>query len=204
MIWGKSRKMPASVTEYGSSVWRETMKVTKYALIIGAALGAVSAQAQFGAVSKSDLEMSGNKQGVYINYSPFARYSASGGGTSNGYLLSLEKSISAGKNGPNVLGGFFSRAAGANLYMIDYRFYIEPDASIALGILGGDGFSGKNDFAAVYFKELQKSKDNAIEVAIGGGAYYDSSNKKFNLTAAIKASYPIQSGFSIDASSRRK
>jgi hypothetical protein len=176
------------------------MKVTKYAIVIGAALGAVSAQAQFGAVSKSDLDMTGNKQGVYLNYSPFARYSVSGGGSSNGYLLSAEKVIGEGKFGPNVLGGFFSRASGSNLYMIDYKMYVDADSSVALGVLGGDGFNGKNDFAGMYFRELPKSKDNPLEVAVGAGVYYDSSSTNLNLTAALKLSYPLQNGFSIDGS----
>lgn len=176
------------------------MKVTKYAIVIGAAIAAVSAQAQFGAVHKADIDMSGNKQGVYLNYSPFARYSASGGGSANGYVLSVEKGISEGKFGPNILGGFFSRASGSNLYMIDYKMYIDEDASVMVGILGGDGFSGKNDFAAMYFKELPKQNENPLEIAVGAGAYYDSSSSNLNITAALKLSYPIQNGFSIDGS----
>ena len=176
------------------------MKVTKYALVIGAALVAVSAHAQFGAFSKSDLDTSGNKQGVYLNYSPFARYSASGGGSANGYLFAVEKGISQGKNGPNVLGGFFSRAGGANLYEIMYRMYMDADSSVGLGVLGGDGFNGKNDFAGIYFKDLPKSKDMPLAVQVGAGVYYDSNASKANLTAAVRGSYMIQSGFSIDAS----
>ncbi len=176
------------------------MEVTKLTLVIGAAVVAVSAHAQFGAVSKSDLEASGNKQGLYLSYSPFARYSASGGGTSNGFLISAEKAISQGKNGPNVLGGFYSRASGSSLYEISYRMYIDTDASIGLGILGGDGFSGKNDFTAIYFKDLPKSQGTPIALQIGAGVYYDSLAKKANLTAALRASYPFQNGFSIDAS----
>lgn len=192
--------MRASVTEYGSSVRKETMEVTKLTLVIGAAVVAVSAHAQFGAVSKADLEASGNKQGVYLSYSPFARYSASGGGTANGYLISVEKAISQGKNGPNVLGGFFSRASGSNLYEISYRMYLDADSSVGLGILGGDGFAGKNDFSAIYFKDLPKSNGTPIALQVGAGVYYDSVGSKANLTAAIRASYPIQNGFSVDAS----
>jgi hypothetical protein len=176
----------------------KTMKVTKYALVIGAALGAVSANAQFGAVSKSDLDTSGGKQGVYLSYSPFARFSG-GGSSSNGYMISAEKAISEGKNGPNVLGAFYSRVGGSGFYQISYRMYMTEDASVALGILGGDGFS-KNDFSAMYFKELPKSNGNPLMLSVGGGIYYDSSNSSANLSAAVKASYPVQNGFSVDAS----
>lgn len=174
------------------------MKVTKYAIVIGAALVAVSAQAQFGAVSKSDLDTSGGKQGVFLSYSPFARASG-GGSTENGYLFSAEKAISEGKFGPNVLGGFFARIGGSNLYQISYRMYMTEDASVALGVLGGDGLS-KNDFSAMYFKEFPKMENNPVMFSLGGGAYYDSSNSSVNLAAAAKASYAIQSGFSVDAS----
>ena len=176
------------------------MEVKKYALVIGAALCAVSAQAQLGAVSKSDIDMSGNKQGVYLSYSPFARYSVSGGGSANGYIISAEKGIGEGKYGPNILGGFFSRASGSNLYMIDYKMYIADDASVMFGVLGGDGFSGKNDFTGMYFKELPKQANNPLQLAIGAGIYYDSNSSNANLTAAVKASYPVQNGFSVDAS----
>ena len=175
------------------------MKVTKYALVIGAALGAVSAHAQFGATSKADLEVSGNKQGVYLSYSPFARASG-GGSSSNGYLFSVEKAISEGKNGPNVIGGFFTRVGGGNLYQINYRSYIAQDASVAFGILGGDGFSGKNDFSVMYLKDMPKMQGNPLTYQLGGGLYYDSSSKGVNFAASLKASYPIQSGFSLDAS----
>ncbi len=176
------------------------MKLTKYAIVAGAVLGAVSAHAQFGAVSKADLEVSGNKQGVYLSYSPFARFSASGGGSSNGYLIAAEKAISEGKNGPNVLGGFFSRVNGSSLYEISYRMYMDADSSLGLGILGGDGFSGKNDFSAMYFKDLAKSKDMPLALQVGAGVYYDSVGSKANLSAAVRASYPLQNQFSIDAS----
>lgn len=175
------------------------MKVLKYAIVIGAALGAVSANAQMGAVSKSDLDTSNNKQGVYINYSPFTRYTASGGGSSNGYLVSIEKAISEGKHGPGVLGGFFSRAGGANLYDITYRQYIEPDASVGIGVLGGDGFNGKNDFTLMYFKDMPAMTGNPLMWQLQGGVYYDSSNSSANLAAGVKLEYPIQSGFSLDA-----
>ncbi len=174
------------------------MKVTKYAIVIGAALVAVSAQAQFGAVSKSDLSTSDGKQGVYLSYSPFARISG-GGSSSNGYLISAEKAISEGKFGPNVLGGFYTRLGGNGVYQVSYRMYTAEDASVALGILGGDGFS-KNDFSAIYFKEFPKMENNPLMFSLGGGVYYDSSNSSINFTAAAKASYAIQSGFSIDAS----
>jgi hypothetical protein len=174
------------------------MKVTKYAIVIGAALGAVSAQAQFGAVSKSDLSTADGKQGVYLSYNPFARISG-GGSSANGYLLSAEKSISEGKFGPNVLGGFYTRLGGSGVYQVSYRMYTAEDASVALGILGGDGFS-KNDFSAMYFKEFPKMENNPLMFSLGGGLYYDSSNSSANLAAAAKASYALQNGFSIDAS----
>ena len=180
--------------------WRETMKVTKYALVIGAALGAVSANEQLGAVSKSDVEASGTKQGIYLNYSPFARFSANGGGgSSNGYIISAEKGITEGKNGPGVLGGFFSRVNGGNFYEINYRVYIQADSSLGLGILGGDGFNGKNDWNLYYMKDMPKTAGSPIDWQIGIGAYYDSGDKSINPDAGIKVSYPFQSGLSIDA-----
>lgn len=175
------------------------MKVLKYAIVIGAAFGAVSAYAQLGAVSKSDLEVSSSKQGLYLNYSPFARYSANGGGSTNGYVVSIEKAINEGKNGPGILGGFFSRAGGSNLYDITYRQYISEDASVGLGILGGDNFNGKNDFTLLYFKDMPALEGNPLRWQLQGGLYYDSSNSSANLSAGVKASYPIQNGFSIDA-----
>ena len=194
--------MRTSVTEYGSSVWRQTMKVTKYALVTGAALCAVSAHAQFGAVSKADLEVSGNKQGVYLSYSPFARLSANGGGSASGYIISGEKAISEGKFGPNVLGGFFGSFNSNSIYAVTYRFYVENDASIGFGILGGDGFGGKNDFSAMYYKDLGavgKSKPD-LTLQVGAGLLYDAASSNVNLSAVVRASYPIQSGFSLDAS----
>ena len=175
------------------------MKVIKYALVIGAALGAVSANAQLGAVSKTDIEASGTKQGVYINYSPFARFSASGGGSSNGYIISAEKGINQSKNGPGVLGGFYSRVNGGSFYSINYRQYMTADTSLGLAILGGDNFNGKNDFNLYYMKDMPKTAGSPIDWQVGIGAYYDSGGKSINPDAGIKVSYPFQSGFSIDA-----
>lgn len=174
------------------------MKVLKYALVIGAAAVAVSANAQFGAANKSELETTNTKQGLYVNYSPFFRYTANGGGTSNGYLVAAEKTVSEGKNGPGVFGGFFSRANGSNVYDITYRQYIDTDASVGIGILGGDGFNGKNDFSFLYFKDMPKVEGSTLVWQAFGGLYYSGTAKNTKLSGGVKASYPIQNGFAID------
>ena len=178
------------------------MKVTKYAIVIGSALGAVSAQAQFGATSKADLDTSGSKQGVYLSYSPFARLSANGGGSATGYIVSGEKAIGQGKFGPNVLGGFFGTFNSNTIYAVTYRVYVENDASVGLGVLGGNGLGNKNDYSAMYYKDLAKmgtSKPD-LSLQVGGGVLYDGASRNMNLSAVVRASYPIQSGFSVDAS----
>jgi hypothetical protein len=174
------------------------MKILKNALVLGAATFAVTANAQFGAASKSDLSLDNGKQGIYGTYNPFARISA-GGNSTNGYLFSVEKRLDEGKFGPNVVGGFFSRFDGANLYQIHYRSYIfAEDAGLQLGILGGDGFGNKNDVSLLYFKELPKS-ESGINLMGMAGLYRDSADNKFNLSFAAKASYALQNGFSVDA-----
>ncbi|MBS1701857.1 MAG: hypothetical protein JST12_09370 [Armatimonadetes bacterium] len=175
------------------------MKVLKYAIVVGAALGAVSANAQFGAVSKSDLASSSTKQGLYINYSPFARYTVNGGGSSNGYVVSFEKAVSESAKGPGVFGGMFSRAAGANIWDFTYRQYIESDASVGIGVLGGDGFNGKNDFSFLYFKDMATQGEMPLNWQLCGGLYYDSVDKSTNLMAGVKGSYHVSSEVSIDA-----
>ena len=178
------------------------MEVTKLTFIIGAAVVAVSANAQFGATSKTDLDTSGNKQGVYLSYSPFARLSANGGGSATGYIVSGEKAISQGKFGPNVLGGFFGTFNSNTIYAVTYRVYVENDASVGLGVLGGNGLGGKNDFSAMYYKDLGKPGNTKpdLNLQVGGGVLYDGASRNMNLSAVVRASYPIQSGFSVDAS----
>ena len=175
------------------------MKVIKYAIVIGAAVAAVSANAQLGAASKSDLDTSGNKQGLYFAYAPFARYTANGGGSANGYVISAEKAISESKTGPGILGGFFSRAGGANLWDITYRQYIAADASVGVGVLGGDGFNGKNDFTVNYFKDFPAMNNNPLIFQVFGGVYYSSSNSKTSLSGGVKLEYPLQNGFNVNA-----
>lgn len=173
------------------------MKVVKYGIVIGAAVLAVSANAQFGAASKSALEPTAGSQGLYLQYSPFARISG-GGNTGNGYLVGAEKAISSGQRGPGILGGFFSRIDGANLYQFSYRQYIQEDASVQFGILGGDGFNGKNDFSFLYFKDMPSTGTTPINWQLFGGVTYDSSDEGFNLSGGVKASYPLSNGFAID------
>ncbi len=176
------------------------MKVLKYTMVMVGALSAVSAFAQLGAASKSDLETSGNKQGVYLNYSPFARFTANGGGSTNGYVIGAEKAISEGKTGPGVLGGWFSRAGGQNVWDITYRQYIDTDASVGLGVLGGDGFNGKNDFTVHYFKDMPKQAGSPLIWQLFGGIYYTSSTtSKAFFSGGVKLEYPVQQGWSVDA-----
>jgi hypothetical protein len=173
--------------------WK-TMKFLKYALVLGAATVAVSANAQFGATSKADLSTEGGKQGIYGTYSPVARNS-----DANGYVLSFEKILNEGKDGPNVFGGFYSRFDGAGLYQFHYRTYRNEDSGYQLGMLGGDGFGNKNDFQLMYFKELPGQGAKSLSISAMGGLYYETGASKFHPTVAVKASYPLQNGFSLDA-----
>lgn len=176
----------------------KAMNILKNALVLGATTVAVAANAQFGAASKADLSLDGGKQGIYGTYNPFARMSA-GGGSANGYLLSVEKRLNEGKFGPNVVGGFYSRFGGADLYQVHYRSYLfAEDAGLQFGILGGSGFGNKNDISILYFKELPK-QENGLSLMPMAGLYRDSADNKFNLSFAAKASYALQNGFSVDA-----
>lgn len=171
------------------------MNILKYALVIGAATVAVSANAQFGAASKSAFSDAANSQGIYINYSPFARVN-SGGGDANGYLLGAEKAVGEGENGPNVFGVFFSRIGGSNLYQFSYRMYNSEDTALQLGWIDGDNTNGV--LTLLYFKEMPPSESNSLVWNIFGGVSYDTDNSDINLTGGLKASYPLSNGFSID------
>jgi hypothetical protein len=174
---------------------KEYMKILKYAIVLGAATVAVSANAQFGAASKSEFSMEAGKQGLYGTYSPFARISG-GGASGNGYVFGLEKLI----GDDAVLGGFLSRVEGSTLYQVHYRKYMQMDSGFQAGILGGDATNNKNDFSLLYFKELPaQEKSASIASTLFGGFYYDGTDKKFNVQAGVKASYPLQNGFNLDA-----
>ncbi len=113
--------------------------------------------------------------------------------------LSFEKILNEGNNGPNVFGGFYSRFDGAGLYQFHYRTYRSEDSGYQLGMLGGDGFGNKNDFQLMYFKELPGQGAKSLSISAMGGLYYETGASKFHPTVAVKASYPLQNGFSLDA-----
>jgi hypothetical protein len=66
-------------------------------------------------------------------------------------------------------------------------------------MLGGDGFGNKNDFQLMYFKELPGQGAKSLSISAMGGLYYETGASKFHPTVAVKASYPLQNGFSLDA-----
>jgi hypothetical protein len=171
------------------------MNILKYALVIGAATVAVSANAQFGAASKSAFSDAANSQGIYINYSPFARIN-SGGNDANGYLLGAEKVVGEGENGPNIFGVFFSRVGGTNLYQFNYRMYQSEDVAYQIGWIDGDGTNG--NITLLYMKEMAAAGDSGFSWQAFGGLNFETDNSKFNLTGGVKLSYPISNGFSID------
>ncbi|HLO99329.1 MAG TPA: hypothetical protein VK171_12095, partial [Fimbriimonas sp.] len=125
----------------------------------------------------------------------FARIN-SGGNDTNGYLLSGEKVVSEGENGPNIFGVTFSRVGGANLYQFTYRMYQSEDTAIQLGWVDGDGTNG--GVTALYFKEMPAMGEGGLVWNAFGGLTYETDNSKINLTGGVKLSYPISNGFSID------
>ncbi len=168
-------------------------------MILAGAMMAVSANAQFGVATKNDFSFDNGKQGLYGVYSPFARIS-SGGASANGYFLALDKLIDAKAADAAIFGGAYSRLDGTSSWQFHYRRYIQEDASLQLAIYGGDGFNNKTDFSVLYFKDLPKQGENPLSVALTGGLYRDSTDNKFDLAFGVKLAYPLQNGFSVDAS----
>jgi hypothetical protein len=172
------------------------MKNLNKVIILGTAMMAVSANAQFGAASKKDFTMENGKSGGYFTYNPFTRLSG-GGSDASGYSFSVEKLIGTKEMAETILGFSQARVDGFTLWQINYRMYIGEDASVQLGILGGD--IAKNDFSFTYWKDLPTSGENAISLSAYAGLYRSGADNKFNLTYGLKAAYPLQSAVSIDA-----
>jgi hypothetical protein len=174
------------------------MKNLNKVIILGTAMMAVSANAQFGAASKKDFTMENGKSGGYFAYNPFTR--ASGGGAdASGYSFSVEKLIGSKEMAESILGFSQARVDGTTLWQLSYRMYTGEDTSLQFGVYGGDGFGGKNDFSLHYWKDMPSQGEGAINFSLFGGLYRDSTDNKINLSFGVKASYPLQNSVSIDA-----
>ena len=174
------------------------MKNLNKVIILGAAMMAVSANAQFGAASKKDFTMENGKSGGYFTYNPFTR--ASGGGAdASGYSFSVEKMIGTKEMAESILGFSQARVDGTTLWQLHYRWYMGEDTSLQLGILGGDGFNSKNDFNLTYWKDMPAQGEGAISFSAFAGLYRSSTDNKIDINFGVKASYPLQNAVSIDA-----
>ncbi len=174
------------------------MKNLNKVIILGTAMMAVSANAQYGAASKKDFTMENGKSGGYFTYNPFTRASQSGV-EGNGYSFAVEKLIGTKEGAESILGFQQSRIEGGTMWQFSYRMYTGEDTSLQFGILGGDGFGGKNDFSINYWKDMPSQGEGAISFSIFGGLYRDSQDNKFNFQFGVKAAYPLQNAVSIDA-----
>lgn len=174
------------------------MKNLNKVIILGTAMMAVSANAQFGAASKKDFTMENGKSGGYFTYNPFTRAS-SGGADGNGYSFAVEKLIGTKEGAEAILGFQQSRIEGGTMWQISYRMYTGEDTSLQFGIIGGDGFGGKNDFAVNYWKDMPSQGEGAISFSLFAGLNRDSIDNKFNIQFGLKAAYPLQNAVSIDA-----
>ena len=174
------------------------MKNLNKVMILGVAMMAVSANAQFGAGSKKDFTMENGKSGGYFTYNPFTR--ASGGGSdANGYSFAVEKLIGTKENAEAILGFASARIDGSAWWQLSYRMYNSEDTSLQFGLYGGDGFGGKNDFSLTYWKDLPSQGQGAISLSAFAGLYRSGSDSKTDLSFGVKASYPLQNAVSIDA-----
>lgn len=174
------------------------MKVLKSSLVLGALACALSANAQFGAVGKSDLKAVEGKSGILLN-AYFLDYSVKvpGGGTAkaNGFIINAEKALEGGERF-STISAYIARLDSTNSYNFNYKTYLGEQYGVIGGILFGDGTTGFNLYG--FYDFVNEDDAKAVKFQVGGGLErFDGDS---HLAAFARASYPIQNGFTLDAS----
>lgn len=159
-------------------------------MILAGAMMAVSANAQFGAATRADFDLSNGKSGVYGGFYPLSSYSSS-----NGTTLSIDKLLGTKEDG-DVAGLSYTTISGLKLTQLLYRKYIAPDAGVQLSYFKVDGASD-NVFGLHYVKEFVSQGEKPISGSLFAGLVNGNSETKFSY--GLKASYPLQNGLSLDA-----
>ena len=173
------------------------MNYLKTSFVLGALACALTANAQFGAVGKSDLQAEDGKSGVLVNaYYLDQSVNINGGGTakSKGFLANFEKALEGGERF-STISAFIYRQDSNNWYNVSYKTYLGENYGVIGGINFGDNASGYNIYGFYDFVP-EDDESSTLKFQVGGGLErFDGDS---HLAVFGRVSYPLQKGFSLE------
>lgn len=174
------------------------MNIQKLAIIIGAAVVASAANAQFGAASREDFSNGNGKTNSYGTLLPFIS------GDGRGTLFNYEKLL----NNNDRFGLNFWSFSGGNDLGAYYRKTFTDTVDLQFGLvrrsfdLGPFGSLNSTDISVLGFVNLLKPDATAYQnftVEGFAGFYRNDRGDSTDFQFGAKAAYGLQNGLSVDA-----